>query len=77
MVVQKVDKGYTIAILNKRCFISRLNRILDDTSKFKGLHLEEDKVLNHIIHWEQCINDLLKNQNQISEKKYDNLYRSL
>ena len=77
MVVQKADKGYTIAILNERCFMSRLNRILDDISKFKGLHLEEDKVLNHIIHLEQCINDLLKNQNEISKKKYDNLYRSL
>ena len=38
----------------------------------KRLHLEEDKVLNHIIHMEEHIIDLLKslkNQNEISEKK--------
>ena len=59
--------------------MSRLNRILDDISKFKRLHLEEGKVLNHIIQMEQCIIDLLKslkNQNEISEKNYDNLYPS-
>ena len=37
------------------------------------------KVLNHKIHMEQRIIDLLKslkNQNEISEKNYDNLYPS-
>ena len=66
-------------ILNKNDYISRLNRILDDASKFKRLHLEEDKVLNHIIHIEQRIIDLLislKNQNEIPKKNYDNLYPS-
>ena len=61
----------------KKYYISRLNRILDDASKFKILHLEEDKVLNHIIHIEQRIIDLLislKNQNEIPKKNYDNLY---
>ena len=79
MVIQKADKGKTIAILNKNDYISRLNRILDDTSKFTRLHLEEGKVLNHIFHTEQHIIDLLKslkNQNEISEKNYDNLYLS-
>ena len=64
-------------ILNKNDYVSRLNRILDDASKFKRLHLEEDKVLNHIIHIEQRIIDLLislKNQNEIPKKNYDNLY---
>ena len=66
-------------ILNKNDHISRLNLILDDTSKFKRLHPEEGKVLNHIIHMQQRITDLLKsskNQNEISEKIYDNLYLS-
>ena len=79
MVIQKADKGNTIVILNKNDYISRLNRILDETSKFKRLHLEEGKILNHIIHTEQRIIDLfksLKNQNEISEKNYDNLYPS-
>ena len=57
-------------ILIKNDYISRLNRILDDSSKFTRLHLEEGKVLNHIFHTEQRIIDLLKslkNQNEISE----------
>ena len=79
MVIQKADKGNTIVILNKSNFISRLNRILDDTSKFKRFYLEEGKVLNHVIDMEQRIIDFLKslkNQNEISEKNYDNLYPS-
>ena len=60
-------------------YILRLSQILDDTSKFKRLHLMEGKVLNPIIHMEQRIIDLLKslkNQNEISEKNYDNFYSS-
>ena len=79
LVIQKADKGNTIVVLNKSDIISRFNRILDDTSKLKRLHLEEGKVLNHIIHMEQRIIDILKslkNQNEISEKNYDTLYSS-
>ena len=79
MVIQRPDKGNTIVILNKNDYKSRVNRILDDTSKFKRLHLEEGKVLNHIIHMEQPIIDLLKslkNRNEISEKNYNGLYPS-
>ena len=70
MIIQKADKGKTIMILIKNDYISRLNRILDDSSKFTRLHLEEGKVLNHIFHTEQRTIDLLKslkNQNEISE----------
>ena len=66
-------------ILNKSGYISRLDPLLDDTSKLKRLHLEEDKVLNNIIYMEQRITNLLKklkNQNKISEKNYDDLYLS-
>ena len=78
-VIQKADKDNTIVVLNKNDNISKFNRILDDTSKFKRLQLEEGKVLNHIIYMEQCIVDLLKslkNQNEISEKNHDNFYPS-
>ena len=71
MVIRKADNDNTIVILNKSNYISRLNRILDETSKFKRFHLEKDKVLSHIIYMEQRIIDLLKslgNQNEISEK---------
>ena len=54
------DKSNTIVILNKNDYVSRLTRILDDTSKFKGFTAKEGKVLNHIFHLGQHIIDLLK-----------------
>ena len=60
LVIRKADKSNSIVILNKSDCISRLNRILDDTSTLKRLVLKEDKVLNHIIYAEQQIIDLLK-----------------
>ena len=58
--MQKLDKGSTIVILNKNDYILRLNQILDDPSKFKTFHVEEDKALIHIIHMEERIVNLLK-----------------
>ena len=55
LVIQKAGKGINIVILDKNNYVSRLNRILGDTSKFKRLHLEEGKIINHIIHMEQRI----------------------
>ena len=66
MVIQKTDKGNTIVILSKNDYISRLNRVLDDASKFKRFQVEEGQALNHIIHMEGRIIDLLtslENQN--------------
>ena len=74
MVIQKADKQNAIVILNKNDYISRLNWILDDTSNFKRLYLQKDKVLNHMTDMEQCIIGLLKklkNQNEFSEKNYN------
>ena len=66
LVIQKADKGNAIVILSKNDNISRLNRVLDDTSKFKRFHVEEGQALNHNIHMEERIIDLLtslENQN--------------
>ena len=73
----KANRDNTIMILHKNDFISRLNQILDNTSKFKRLHIEKREALNHLIYMEKRNIDLLKNskhQNKISEKNYDNLY---
>ena len=51
--------------------------ILSDWSKFQKLSIDQNKVLNHIVHMENRITDILKklkNQNIISEKKYEDLY---
>ena len=77
LVIQKTDKGNTVVILNKNDNISRIKVILSGSSKFQKLSIDQNKVLNHIVHMENRIIDVLKklkNQNIISEKKYEDLY---
>ena len=79
LVIQKADRGNTIVILNKDDCVSRLNPVLDGTSKFQKVRVEEGKALNNIILMEGRIIDILKNfenQNEIKEKNYDNVYPS-
>ena len=66
MVIQKADKSNIIVILNKNDYISKLNQILDDTSKFKRTHVKEGKALNCIFLMEENIIGLLKSLNQRS-----------
>ena len=43
LVIQKADKGNNIVILNRSDYISKLSKILEDTSKFKRVNIEEGK----------------------------------
>ena len=52
-VIQKADKGNNIIVLNRNDYISKLSKILEDTSKFKRVNTEEGKSLNHLIHMEE------------------------
>ena len=70
IVIQKADKGNNIVILNRSDYISKLNKMLEDTSKFKRVNIEKGKALNHLIHMEERIIRLLKSlesQGEISE----------
>ena len=60
MVIQKADKGNNVVIFNRSDYISKLSKILEDTSKFKRVNVEEGKALNHLIHMEEQIIRLLK-----------------
>ena len=71
IVIQKAGKGNNIVILNRSDYVSKLNKMLEDTSKFKRMNIEEGKALNHLIHMEEQIIRLLKSlegQGEISEK---------
>ena len=60
-------------------YISKLSKILEDTSKFRIVNIEEGKALNHLIHMEERIIRLLKSledQGEISEKEKKDLYPS-
>ena len=60
IVIQKADKGNNIVILNRSDYVSKLNKMLEDISKFKRVNIEEGKALNHLIHMEERIIRLLK-----------------
>ena len=74
-----MEKGNNVVILNRSDYISKLSKILEDTSKFKRVNVEEGKALNHLIHMEERIIRLLKSlekQDEISEKERNDLYPS-
>ena len=60
LVIQKADKGNTVVILNKNDYISKMNVILSDSSKLQKLSIGQNKVLNHIVHMENRIINVLK-----------------
>ena len=74
-----MDKGNKIVILNRSDYVSKLNKMLEDISKFKRVNIEEGKAMNHLIHMEERIIRLLKSlegQGEISEKEKNDLYPS-
>ena len=79
LVIQKADKGNNIVTLHRSDYISKLNKTLEDISKFKRVNIEEGKALNHLIHMEEQIILLLQclqNLGEISEKEKNDLYLS-
>ena len=74
-----MDKDNNIVILNRSDYISKLSKILEDTSKFKRVNLQERKALNQLIYMEERIIRLLKyleDQGEIFEKEKIDLYPS-
>ena len=64
-------------ILYRSDYISNLSKILEDTSKFKRVNIEEGEALNHLTHIEERIIRLLKSvegQSETSEKEKNNFY---
>ena len=66
-----LNRDNNIFILNSSFYISKLRKILEDTSKFKRMSIDEGKALIHLIYTEERIIRLLKSledQGKISEK---------
>ena len=70
IIVQKAGKGNTVVILNRKDYVCKMKNILNDSSKFRKAYIDHDKILNHLIHMENRVTDVLKN---LREKKR-NLY---
>ena len=76
LIIQKVDKGNKVVLLNRKDYISKMKLILADSSKFKKIQIDDSKVLNHLIHKENKIDELLKKlkeKQEISNKVYKEL----
>ena len=74
-----MNKGNYVVILKRNYYISKLSKILEDISNFKRVNVEEETVLNHLIHMEEQTIRLLKwleSQGDISEKERNDLYPS-
>ena len=72
IIIQKVDKGNNVVILNRSDYVSQLSKILEEISKIKRVNVEERKALNHSIYIEERIIRLFKSledQGEISEKE--------
>ena len=66
IIVQKADKVNTVVILNRKDYVCKMKKILNDSSKFHKVYLDHDQILNHLTHMENRITDVLKN---IRDKK--------
>ena len=60
IVIQKADKGNTVVILDKCSYISAIDEILNDNSKFSKLDIPAGKEINHIVNLEKRITSELK-----------------
>ena len=58
LAIQKADIGDIVITLNKNDYISKTKMILSDSSKFEKVSIDQNKVLNHIIHAENKIIDV-------------------
>ena len=43
LIIQKLDKGNSVVLLNRNDYIKRLNKMLSDSSKFKKLNIKPGK----------------------------------
>ena len=59
IVIQKADKGNTVVILDKCSYISAIEEILNDNSKFSKLDIPAGKEINHIVNLEKRITSAL------------------
>ena len=74
-MIQKADKGNTIVILDKISYISAIEEILNDHTKFSNLDIPADKEINYIANFEERITSdlkLLKDKEIIDKATYKN-----
>ena len=75
MVIQKSDKGNSVAILDKKVYLEKMKEMLNKNDQFLKLSIQEEKHYNFLINLEKKIREPLKELYQhITDKKtYDKL----
>ena len=73
IIVQKADKGNTVVILNRKDYVFKMKNILNDKSKFQKVYIDHEKILNHLIHMENRVADVLKNLRDKKEISIDKI----
>ena len=76
IVIQKADKGNTIVILNKISYISAIEELLKDHTKFSKLDIPAGKEINYITNLEKRFTSdlkLLKDKEIIDKATYKNI----
>ena len=78
IIIQKVDKGYTVVLLNKSSYIKKMEELLADTSKFVKVEFNKkhkfNQELRHLLDLEgnmkTCLDNLLE-KHYISKEDYN------
>ena len=76
IIVQKANKDNTVVILNRKDYVCKMKNILNDISKFIKVYIDHDKILNHLIHMENRVTNVLENlrdKKEISIERYKDL----
>ena len=76
LIIQKSDKGNSIAIIDKDDYLQKMQNILSDSSKFSEVFVTNEKHLDFLVNIEKQITDLLKQLNDsqvISDTEYKKL----
>ena len=74
IILQKVDKGNSVVLVNKVDYIKRMKELLSDVSKFKEIAVEPGKEINLLLQHEGKLIEFLK---QIKSSVTADLYKHL
>ena len=77
IIIQKADKGNVIVIIDRNTYVTKMNSILDDGTKFKKVDFEKrNEELDYLLDKQQEIVDFLKelkNSGVLTTDVYDQL----
>ena len=58
MIIQKANKGNSVALVEKDLYIRHIEKILDDATKFEEVK-NKKRILNFLVNHERRLNDCL------------------